>query len=224
MTERAERAPGRWWWRAAWGALLGALLLGAVSARVVIAGEGEIAASTEALRAGDAHEAAVRARRAAEWYAPGAPHVRVAYDRLMALGREAEARRQKDVALQAFEGVREAAIATRWLVTPHAAEVAEAEAAIARLRATDDRPPATASEPVAVLERQLLADLAARPGPKRSLSALLGASFLAFAGGMAWVLARAVDATGRMDRRRALPGLVVAAFGALAWVVLLFVA
>lgn len=209
------------WWRAAAALLVTGALLAAVTARVVIGGEREIAASTEALLAGDAHEAAVRARRAAEWYAPGAPHVRVAYDRLMALGREAEARRKPAIALLAYEGVREAALSTRWLITPHAAEVAEAEAAIARIRARDERPPGTASDPDAAVERDLLTSLAARPGPSRAVSAALALSFLAWAGGLAWVLARAVDATGRLDRRRALPGFALFAAGVLGWIALL---
>lgn len=216
-----EAPPRAWWWRVVAAMLAVVLVLGAITARVVVAGELEIAASTEALEAGDPVEATIRARRAASWYAPGAPHVGVAYERLMTLGREAETRRRRDVALLAFEGVREASTATRWLVTPHAADVAEADRAIARLRARDERPPATASEPEAAIERELLQGLAARPGPSRVVSLGLGASFVAWAAGLAWVLRRAVDATGRLDRRRALPGVALAVLGAAAWVVLL---
>ena len=64
-------------------ALIG-LVIAAATVRVVLAGEREIKDSTAALRAGDPHAAALHARRAAGWYAPGAPHVRVAYDRLIA--------------------------------------------------------------------------------------------------------------------------------------------
>lgn len=212
------------WWRATSALLAASVVLAVITARVVVGGEREIAASTEALRAGDAHEAAVRARRAAEWYAPGAPHVRVAYDRLMALGREAESRRKTAIALLAYEGVREAALSTRWLLTPHAAELAEAEAAIARIRSRDERPPGTASDPDAAIERDLLTSLAARPGPSRAASAALGLSFLAWAGGLAWILARAVDATGRLDRRRALPGVALFITGLVGWIALLVVA
>ncbi len=214
--------PRGWWWRGASALLVVAVVVAAATARVVYSGEREIAASTEALIAGDAHEATVRARRAAAWYAPGAPHVRVAYDRLLALGREAEARRRPAIALLAYEGVREAAISTRWLVPMHTAEVAEAEAAIARIRSKDERPPSTASDPDAAIERELLTALAARPGPSRAASAALGLSFLAWTGGLTWVLTRAVDATGRLDRRRSLPGFVAFAVGLLGWIALLF--
>jgi hypothetical protein len=224
VTEGEAPPPRRWWWRLTAAALVAVVVLGAVTARVVVSGEREIAASTDALRAGDAHEATVRARRAAAWYAPGAPHVDVAYARLMALGREAEKRRRWDVAVLAFEGVREASIATRWLITPHAGDLEEAERAIARIRARDERAPAAATEPEAVIERQLLEALAARPGPSRAASATLGAAFLTWAGGLAWLLARAVDATGRLDRRRAWPALAVSALGVAAWIVVLVTA
>ncbi len=72
-------------------------------------GEKEIALSTAALRAGDAHAAVEHARRAAGWYMPGAPHVRVAYERLLALGTAAEGLGDRDTALFAFRGVRTAA-------------------------------------------------------------------------------------------------------------------
>jgi len=212
------------WWRATIAAIFAATVVAAVTARVVVGGEAEIAASTAALRAGDPHEATVRARRAAQWYAPGAPHVRVAYERLMALGKEAERRHQRDVALLAYEGVHEAALSTRWLITPHAADVAEADKAIARLRSRDPRPPAAAVDPDAKIERELLAILAERPGPSRAMSAGLGAAFAAILGGLGWVLARAVDATGRLVAGRARIGFAIAGVGLAAWVIVLVVA
>lgn len=213
-----------WWWRVIVASLLAVALLAAVTARVIVAGEAEIAASTAALRAGDAHEATVRARRAAEWYAPGAPHVRVAYERLMSLGKEAERRHQREIALLAFEGVHEAAISTRWLVMPHESDVAVADQAIARLRSQDPRPPGAAVEPDAAIERALLDSLAARPGPSRAMSAGLGVAFAVILGGLGWVLTRAVDATGRLSPSRARLGAAVAAMGLVAWVVLLLLA
>lgn len=210
--------------RATIAAIVVATCLAAATGRIVIGGEAEIAASTAALCAGDPHEAAVRARRAAQWYAPGAPHVRIAYERLMALGKEAERRHQRDVALLAYEGVHEAAMSTRWLVTPHAADVALADEAIARLRSHDARPPGSAVEPDRAIERELLQTLAARPGPSRAMSAALGAAFAAILGGLGWVLARAVDATGRLVAGRARNGFALAGLGVSAWVILLFIA
>ena len=90
-----------------------AALVFALGHRVVQAGEREVLASTAALASGDPREAVVRARRAAGLYAPFAPHVRVAYDRLAALATAAEKRGDRDLALFAWRGVRTAALETR---------------------------------------------------------------------------------------------------------------
>jgi len=111
------------------------VLLGIATARVVVSGEMEIAASTDSLRKGDGRAAAVHARRAAGWYAPGAPHVRVAYDRLRALARAAEEHRKYDVALLAWRGIRTAALETRWIAAPYQTDLQLANEQIARLMA-----------------------------------------------------------------------------------------
>src|SRR5262249_28010126 len=84
---------------------------------------------------------------AARWYLPGAPHVDAAYERLAGLARELAAgdpwsgepsgRTDPRAALSAWRAVRSAALATRNLWTPHAADLAEANAAIAELSADD---------------------------------------------------------------------------------------
>lgn len=206
-------------------AALGALVL-AVSLRVIVAGEQEIAESTEALRRGDAYAAAVHARRAAGWYAPGAPHVRVAYERLVALATAAEGIGNADVALLAWRGVRTAALETRWLVTPHEGDLERANAAIARLSAAQPRPPGTRTEPTAEVEREHLAALARDEAPRRGWVAALCAGLAAWVGGAAWAVWRGAprgDATGaggaerRWALRRAAPALAVCAAGVALW-------
>jgi len=192
-------------------------LIGAATARVIVAGEREIAASTAALLAGDAHGAAEHARRAAGWYAPGAPHVRVAYERLIALATTAEGLGKLDVALYAWRGVRTAAIETRWLVTPHADDLARADRAIARLAAAAPRPPGTRNEPPAVIERQQLEALARDDAPRTFWVAGLTASALAWIVGAVWVARRAITATGQIDWGRAAPGLLVTGAGVAMW-------
>jgi hypothetical protein len=211
----APRAAGL---RAALWAFLGAgLVVGVVYARVVTAGEGELAASTAGLRAGDPHEAAVRARRAAGWYAPGAPHVRVAYERLAALATKAEGLGDRDTALLAWRAIRTAAIETTWVVTPHEADKERADQAIARLEASVPRPPGTRTEPNGTIEREALEALARDEAPRAFWIVALGLSFVAWAGGAAWIVRRALGATGRIDLRRASPGLVATAFGVALW-------
>jgi hypothetical protein len=200
-------------------ALVVGVVLGALYARVITSGERELSASTEGLRAGDAHEATVRARRAAGYYAPGAPHVGVAYVRLMAIAAKAEGLGDRDLALLAWRAVRTAAIETRWLVTPHADDLDRANRAIARLSAGAPRPPGTRSEPPAKIEREQLELLTRDETPRAPWVVLLVVAFVAWLGGAAAMVRRGVSATGHVAWRRALPGLVVAAAGVAAWLV-----
>lgn len=193
------------------------LVFGAASLRVVGAGEREIAESTAALRAGDAHAAALHARRAAGWYAPGAPHVRVAYERLIALATRAEGLGDRELSLFAWNGVRTAAIETRWLVTPHEDDLELANRAIARISAAAPRPPGTQTEPVAVVERQQMEALLRDEMPRVPWVIVLVASFLAWVNGAIWLARRGVGVTGRVELRRAAPALLLLGLGIGAW-------
>ncbi|WP_437504740.1 hypothetical protein [Sorangium sp. So ce1099] len=192
-------------------------IIGAASLRVVVAGEREIAESTDALRAGDPHAAALHARRAAGWYAPGAPHVRVAYERLIALATAAEGLGQADTALFAWRAVRTAALETRWLTTPHADDLELANAAIARLSAAAPRPPGTRTEPAAAVAREHLEALARDDAPRVGWVVALVAAFVAWVAGAIWVVRRAVTVTGQWVWARAVPGLAVCAAGVAVW-------
>lgn len=177
----------------------GAFALAALSAaatRVVLSGDAELSASTAALEAGDPREAVVRARRAAGWYAPWAPHVDAAYQRLAALARAAETHRRDDIALLAWRSMRSAAIETRWLVSPRQADIALANEEIARLMAK--RPDEAEPDPV-VRQAQLQTLLRHEP-PSRWWAIALCLSFgLAAVGLGLW--ARGVGAAaGRFAR------------------------
>ncbi|MFO0759086.1 MAG: hypothetical protein U0359_21520 [Byssovorax sp.] len=199
------------------GLALAGLLVAAATGRVIYAGEGEIAASTACLKAGDPHGAAEHARRAAGWYAPGAPHVRVAYERLIALATTAEGLGDRDTAVFAWEGVRMAAIETRSILSAHQAELDRANKELARLAASAPRPPGTRTEPPAKIEREQLEALARDESPRTVWVAGLVLAALGWIGGAVWVVRRGVGATGRMDWKRALPGLVVTGAGVALW-------
>jgi hypothetical protein len=201
--------------------MLGALI-GAVTARVVWAGETEIAASTAALKRGEAQEAVVRARRAAGWYAPGAPHVRVAYERLAALATAAEGQGDRELALLAWRAVRTAALETRWLVVPHASDLERANRAIARIEAAAPRPPGTRTEPPQRIEEKQLDALARDEAPRTPWVVALLAAFVAWAGGAAWAVRRATARGFGLDMRGARAGVVVALAGVLLWVLALW--
>ena len=120
-------------WRALRIAAVVIVGLGVLTVRVIVGGEAELRASDAALDSGSVDDAVVHARRAASFYAPGAPHVSFAYRRLIALAVTAEERHLRDTAVFAWRAVRQAALDTRWLVTPHEAERERAEREIARL-------------------------------------------------------------------------------------------
>lgn len=202
---------------ALWAVAAVGLTLGAASARVVQAGEKEIALSTEGLKRGDAHGAAEHARRAAGWYAPGAPHVRVAYERLLALGTKAEGLGDRELALYAFRGVRTAALETRWLVTPHEDDLDRANRSIARIESEAPRAPGLRPEPPQKIEREQLEALSRDEAPRTGWVLVLVLGALCAAGGAGLAARRGVAGDGAVSLRRALPGLVVAAAGAGAW-------
>ncbi|MDQ3368636.1 MAG: hypothetical protein M3680_24675, partial [Myxococcota bacterium] len=98
--------------------------LGALGIRVVLEGRRALAAGDAALSARRTADAIAAWETSARWYLPLAPHVDDAYARLTGL-----ARSDAKHALLAWRAVRRAALATRSLWTPHAGELAEADAA-----------------------------------------------------------------------------------------------
>lgn len=195
-----------------------------LTARVIVAGELEIAESTRALANGDAREATERARAAALWFAPGAPHVRVAYARLLALAKAAEEHHDLDSALRAYRAVMTASSSTRWITAPHAADAAHAAEAIARIEASLPRPNATSLDPTPAIEKAQLEALTREIGPRTGWLVALGASFIGLAGGLAWMILRAFDATGRLSLDRARWAAAVAVAGCAGWAVALWYA
>ncbi len=217
MTAPPQGTTIGWILRAAKIALVAGVVVAAVTARVVVAGEREIALSTAALRSGDPRDAALHARRAAGYYAPGAPHVRVACERLIALAIKAESVSDRGTALFAWQGVRTAALETRWVVTPHAADLERANAAIARLEAGEDRPIGTRTEPVKVIERDALTALTRDEAPHVPWVVALVAGFLAWTIGAALLVRRGVTSTGQLVGSRTTTAVVLTAAGVLVW-------
>ena len=200
--------------------LLG-MSLGAITGRVIWAGEAEIAASSVALQQGDLREATTRARRAAGWYAPGAPHVRVAYERLVAIATAAEGHGDRDLALLAWRGIRTAAIESRWLMTPHEGDLDRANRAIARIESAAPRPPGTRTEPPQRIEQHQLNVLLRDEAPRTPWVVALVLAFLAWAGGATWGVRRMAQAPEGRVFAHARTGFLVALAGIAVWVVAL---
>jgi hypothetical protein len=204
--------------------VVGSVLFGGATARVLWSGEKEIQASTAGLLAGDPREASVHARRAAGWYAPGAPHVRVAYERLEALARAAEAQGDREEALFAWRAIRSASLETRWLFTPHADALDRANRAIARMEAEAPRAPNLRDAPPAQLERAFLEQLRAQLSPRAPWVLVLLGGLLLWVSGLVWMLLRGLDSRGLPAWRRSAPALACSALGAALWALALLFA
>lgn len=202
-------------------ALVG-LVVFAVTARVIWAGEAEITESSAALRRGDAQDAVVHARRAAGFYAPGAPHVRVAYERLVTIATAAEGLGDRDLALLAWRGVRTASTETRSFYVPHAADLDRANVAIARIEAAAPRPPGTRTEPPQRIEDKLRAALERDETPRTPWVFALLAGLVAWAGGAAFAVRGATTGVDRVEWSKAKLGALVALGGVIVWVLALW--
>jgi hypothetical protein len=202
-------------------ALLGAVV-GALAVRTAMEGHAALLAGDAAFDRGDVPEAIAEWEAAARWYLPGAPHVDDAYDRLAKLGVRAEASHDRARALTAWRAIRSASLVTRGAWSPHTADRAAADAAIARLEGSDaDASPAAGDTPGA-REAWQAAQLARdhRPAGGASLLAVLG--IVAWLVGFGLLARRGLSAGGRvLPRQAALAGGIVVA-GLACWAIGLY--
>ncbi len=184
----------------------------ALGIRVALEGKQALAAGDAALSAKRTTEAIAAWETAARWYLPGAPHVDDAYTRLVSVARADEAH-----ALAAWRAVRRAALATRSLWTPHADDLAVANAEIARRSAADPEGAVAGGPDVATREAWHAARLAAdlRPGGFATALAILG--ILCLLAGIGVVVRRGVTDHGRLVRRPALVGAILTVVGLVGW-------
>lgn len=192
-------------------AIVGAVLA-ALAVRVVASGRTAIADGDAAIAAKRPAEAIASWEAAARWYLPLAPHVDEAYARLTLL-----AKSDPRHALVAWRAVRRAALATRSLWTPHAQDLAAANAAIARLSAAhpDGAPAAGANvtDRTAFFAERLAED--PRPSPGATALAIVG--ILSWLAGIGVIVRRGVDAAGHLVRRPAVVGAALSVVGVVGW-------
>jgi len=206
--------------RGASGALLVVVVaLGTMTYRAVRDGNRELEASDEAFHRGDLATAVLHARRAATAYAPGAPHTRAAVERLRAVAVGSEAAGDRENARLAWGALRAAALETRHVTTPYAAELGEANDRLERLEKAPQPP-----NPARVRDgsRHLEGALARVPGPPAWASALLSAGFALAAGGLLWVATQGLTREGRIVRQKVAVGLGVFVAGALLWAIAVY--
>ncbi|HVU01112.1 MAG TPA: hypothetical protein VHE30_05145 [Polyangiaceae bacterium] len=200
----------RWLQRVALALLLGVVFFAALTARVIAEGERELAQSDRAFDRGDLREAVLHARRSATSYAPGAPHVAAAYDRLSAIARGAEASGQVDLARQALTAMRGAALESRHLFSPHEAELARADADLVRLASRSGPGPAPDLS-------RLPAQLARDEAPRGPWVLVLSLGFAVFGLGLGLFATRGLGPTGALSRRWTFVSLGLCLLGAACW-------
>ena len=185
------------------GLALVTAIIGALVARVSLAGRGALADGDAAFERGEIAEATDAWEAAARWYLPGAPHVDDAYDRLAALAVRSEKATNTPRALAAWRAIRSASLATRGAWTPHPADRAAADAAIARLQAGDPEGSPEAGSDVAARQAWFTTQLARdrRPGGAAVLLAIVGIP--AWLGGLVSLARGGLDPAGRVVRRHA---------------------
>jgi hypothetical protein len=203
-----------WVRRLSYGLLVLVVALIAMTLRAVREGEQAMEASDAAFHRGDLGNSTLEARRAALAYAPGAPHTRLAMARLRAIAVGSEGAGDQESARLAWGAVRAAALGARHVTTPYAAELEEANQALARSMVPsglDD--PAARSRAEAVARQALAA--APGPSPWAALPLLFGAALSAL--GLLLVATRGVTRDGRVLTRGLALGLAVLALGAACW-------
>ena len=191
------------------------IAIGAVfSARVIMEGDAELVASDAAFDRGELGPALDHARRSATLYAPGAPHVQPAYERLNAIAVGAEAAGQPKVAFLAWQAMRSAALESRHVWLPRAQELERANQNLARLEAVA-RDPSEAER--GAVQSRALSRLNADDAPAPAWIAVLGAGFLLALAGLALFAFRGLDRAGKVSFQRARLGLLLFAIGAACW-------
>jgi hypothetical protein len=196
--------------------LLAVLALAVLTARAVVDGERELRQSDAGFDRGDLRAATDHARRAAVLYAPGAPHVPAAYERLVAIAVGAESAGQRAHAEAAWRAVRGAALETRHVFIPHARELERANENLARLAARgikSQSPPADAAQVIERARRELARDHA----PAGAWIAVLLVGFVLAVSGLVLAVLRGVAPDGRIALRQARVALLLAAFGVACW-------
>ncbi len=190
------------------------LIAAALTGRVVLEGQAELAESDAAFDQGQLLSSLEHARRSATLYAPGAPHVSSAYQRLTAIALGAESAGQPKLAFLAWQAERSAALESRHVFVPRRSELERANRNLARLEAlAREAKDGERGQTQARALSRLDADEAPAPG----WIAVMGVGFLMALTGLALAAFRGVRPNGQRSLLGARMGLVLFAIGAACW-------
>jgi len=157
------------------GLLLATLLLAVVATRLLIDGQAFVSQGAAFEREGRRAEAIAAYRDAARAYVPLSPYSALGFERLFALGKQAQDEGEGKLARLAFEAYRGSALAVRSVFTPHRLVLQDVEQRLSELYAQRER--TRADSPGAARPRAYFAELLSAPvGPSlsRALAALFG--------------------------------------------------
>ncbi|MBI4511932.1 MAG: hypothetical protein HY698_20025 [Deltaproteobacteria bacterium] len=204
------------------GLLAVVFCLGVILTRVFWDGRKALAAGEAALARDDTHEAIASFRRAARWYAPLAPHVTRAYERLESVARNAEKTGDSRLALEAWQAIRSSVMATRSTYVPFPDKLTAANERIAALMARLEGENADPGKSEAERKAWHLDLLSRDEAPKVgwSLVAILG--LCAWVGGGFFFAWRGISDQDRLVPRAASHAGIVIVLGLIAWVLGLY--
>jgi len=201
--------------------LVGVVGMALLTARATLTGRDELALSDAAFDAGDVLVSLSHARKAAAHYAPGAPHVRPAYERMTAIARGAEREGNTALAERAWADVRGAALETRHVLVPAPKALSEANRNLERLARLKAPVEATEGDvPAATGARETLYESTDRPGVAAAYWGL--ALFLGFClmiAGLGLCVARGVRPDGKISAPSVRIGALLVLAGAGCWTV-----
>ena len=196
--------------------------LGAVVIRVDLAGNAAVRDGDDWRLRGKPAAAIRSYEAAARWYLPFASHVDKAYARLRELTmRPAVGPADPELELAAWRAIHAAATATRGLWQPHAADLADADAAIARLSARATGAGEGAGTTTGAREAWYVTHLEDARPPIAAL-AFAGLGVLLWLGGAIALARRGIDAAGTLVRRPAAAAGTVIVLGLVTWIVGLY--
>ncbi|MFH0903449.1 MAG: hypothetical protein V2A73_22700 [Pseudomonadota bacterium] len=206
---------------AAWMAVL-LVCLGVIAGRTLWDGRKALLSGDAAYGRGEVEEAIAAWRRAARWYSPAAPHVRVAYGRLESVAREAEQRGDSRQALAAWQAIRSSCLSTRSFYVPYADHLAVANERIAALMASMEGPDADPGKTEEERRAWHQALLSRDPSPSVgwTLVALLGLA--GWIGGAVLFAFKGISPEEKLNRRAAIRAVVLIAAGLLTWMLGLY--